>query len=95
MPDDPNEDVEYALVMPFVTVESRGGPHDDRSYVAGYEVGSISAEMAHTGRRITRYVHAENRLQLDLVGMRHRYRVDFSEEPPDAPGWILMDANPA
>lgn len=83
------------MVMPFVTVESRGGPHDDRSYVAGYEVGSISAEMTHARGRITRYVHAENQPQLDLVAMKHRYGVVFGEETRDAPGWILMDANPA
>jgi hypothetical protein len=95
MPEDTGEGVEYALVMPFVTVRSKGGPHDDQSYVAGYEVGLISAEMAHASKRVTRYVHMENVPQLDLVAMQHRYRATFSEESAEAPGWVLMDASPA
>lgn len=45
------EPAEYDLVMPFVTVTSAGGPHDDDAYVAGFEMGALDACLRRLRRR--------------------------------------------
>lgn len=64
---------EYDLVMPFVTVASVGGPHDDESYVAGFEMGVLQARLRaalHHGLGLPEVViHRENVPQADLIAM--------------------------
>src|SRR5688572_15583154 len=43
--------------MPFVSVASNGGPHDDDSFVAGFEMGALHALL--TQPREHRHVHAQ------------------------------------
>lgn len=43
--EDQSAGTEYGLVMPFVTVSSVGGPHDDGAYVAGYEMGALAVRL--------------------------------------------------
>lgn len=71
----------FSLVMPFVTVASKGGPHDDVSYVAGYEMGLLAAKLAEVAE-LRRYeyraplpIRRENLPQADLIGMRHNYTI--------------------
>jgi hypothetical protein len=71
-------DESYDLVMPFVTVASKGGPHDDTAYVAGYEMGLLDAVLEHTSDLIVeRTIHASNAPQADLLAMKHGYRCDL------------------
>ncbi|GJO50181.1 hypothetical protein NJB1604_35780 [Mycobacterium marinum] len=69
-------DETYGLVMPFVTVQSKGGPHDDESYCAGYEMGRLDAilELTHHHSRSSNWtIRTENRAQADLIAMRYGY----------------------
>jgi hypothetical protein len=94
--DDPPEDLqqpEFGLVMPFITVATEGGPHDDVSYVAGWEMGVLDAEMRCTSPAIIdRWIHAENESQADLIAMKNGYKVKFGAEYEEAPGWVRMVA---
>lgn len=76
----------FDLVMPFVTVASKGGPHDDDAYVAGYEMGHLDAILS-TGLPIFETtIHAVNTGQADLIAMKHRYQC--RQEPSDeVPEW--------
>lgn len=89
-PDEPIPDA-HSLVIPFVTVTSRGGPHDDASFVAGYEAGLIDARLA-VGDRIgmntyRTTVHTDLIRQHDLVAMHHGYTL--THEPAGVDGWSV------
>jgi hypothetical protein len=57
----------YALVMPFLPVTSRGGPHDDEAYVAGVEMGFLDRDLANDAVPIEgEPILATNREQADL-----------------------------
>jgi hypothetical protein len=91
---------EYGLVMPFVTVASVGGPHDDNSYVAGYEMGQLAArldqvELLQSEYRPPMPIRRENLRQADLLAMRHSYTMVVDEcgelSPGDARnGWAYV-----
>ena len=70
-----SDEAEYGLLMPFVTVTSRGGPHDDESYVAGYEMGQLDAQLAaavHHGLGCPEVVVQRSNLpQAELIARRH------------------------
>lgn len=70
-PDEPG----YEIVMPFVTVASKGGPHDDASYACGWEMGSLDRDLAGHPSRLVRTLHEVNRPQVDLLSMKHGYRM--------------------
>jgi hypothetical protein len=38
-------DAEYGLVMPFVVVQSKGGPYEDRAFTAGWLCGHTEASL--------------------------------------------------
>lgn len=89
-----SDEPEYALVMPFVTCASNGGPHDDSSYVAGWEMGALDAALKHAsalniGPRPTlrTSIHADNQPQADLIAMKHGFHVVF-EEIDGHPDWM-------
>lgn len=66
----------HELVMPFVTVTSRGGPHDDDAYVAGWICGALDAQLetiAAVRGTCSMWVPPDVAPQLDLIAMRHRY----------------------
>lgn len=71
----------YELVMPFVTVVSKGGPHDDASYVSGYQMGQLDIVLTipfvHQHRTMT---HTENVKQADLVALRHGFTMEVVGE---------------
>jgi hypothetical protein len=93
---------EFGLLMPFVTVVSRGGPHDDESYVAGYEMGQLDARLAAAGHHRLGcpevVMQRANLPQAELIAMRHgmvaiEREMDLSghHEPPflGVPGELL------
>jgi hypothetical protein len=85
---------DYEMVMPFVTVTSKGGPHDDDSYVAGFEVGEIHGELRTVHNfcgalgsdkpslTIAKTVHTANLEQLDLVAMAHGFTMRTVGDQP-------------
>lgn len=87
-------DAEYGLVMPFVTVTSVGGPHDDTAYVAGFEMGALDVRLAQAAaaRAVPRTtcIHTANMAQADLIAMKHGFTTTYT--PIDGhPDWVYVD----
>lgn len=73
---------DFELVMPFLTVTSKGGPHEDAAYAAGWECGQIDTLLDQAGPGIyERPVRVENLPQIDLIAMHHGYTL--TTEPLD------------
>jgi hypothetical protein len=70
-----DDEQEFGLLMPYVTVSSVGGPHDDESYVPGYEMGQLDARLAACAHHRLGcpevVVQRANLPQLELIAMRH------------------------
>lgn len=78
------------LVMPFVTVTSKGGPHDDASYGAGWEMGALDLRLQVAAALSLPLPQATvqriNLPQLDLIAMKNGTRmivVDWDDLPQD------------
>lgn len=80
---------QYELLMPFLPVQSRGGPHDDAAYVAGFDMGQLNIALEHLDRRMgaVQMIHEENQAQADLIAMRHNRIASFQ---PAGEGWVQM-----
>ena len=76
---------EYSLLMPFVTVASNGGPHDDESYVAGYAMGLLDARLSNGGPQEPESVRDSCIPQCDLLALKHGYTIQV--ESTEVPGW--------
>jgi hypothetical protein len=75
---------EFGLVMPFVTVASEGGPHEDEAYVCGFEMGHVDAFLEFgKPERHEMWVHAASVDQADLIAMRNGYRLTVGESYAD------------
>lgn len=85
---DDEQEFGYDLVMPFLPVQSKGGPHDDNAYVAGYEMGLLDAQLSGSIFDQGRAVHVENREQADLIAMHHGYVAEFTDQ--EIEGWVCM-----
>jgi hypothetical protein len=85
-----NEESFYSLVMPFVTVKSKGGPHDDESYTIGYLCGYLD-RLLETGDTalLDRCVQTSAVPQLDLIAMRHGYSIE-SKVWEDSSDWTFI-----
>ena len=93
MSDDEDEAVAYEMVMPFVTVASKGGPHDDEAYVCGWECGSVDSRLtvlARIGGTVDATVHEVNLPQMDLVAMKHGFRMVQQEVEEPVEGWTFV-----
>jgi hypothetical protein len=85
---DDDDDVKYDLVMPFLPVQSRGGPHDDDAFTAGYEMGLLDGQLGNSEFDQGTPVRSGNREQADLIAMRHGYMAEFTND--DGAGWVHM-----
>lgn len=74
-----DDDCEMEMAMPFVTVVSRGGSHEDQAYTAGWECGGLDGRLAVLaalgGISLSATIRTENVPQADLIAMRHGYRL--------------------
>lgn len=91
------DEPEYDIVMPFVTVASKGGPHDDESYTAGYAMGLLDAKLASGIPKHDETIRATCEAQADLLAMRHRYQVVIGDVADE---WVFatftkMEEDPA
>lgn len=82
---------EYGLVMPFVAVQSKGGPFQDQAYAAGWEMGALHGRLAQLTPEAGEQHHAqmiriENREQADLIAMHTQCTAAFT---PSGDGWLL------
>lgn len=86
---DEHDEPEYDLVMPFVTVASKGGPHEDVAYTAGWCMGALDALLEH--RQPAAHedtIYTDSVPQADRVAMKHGYSATFTEGPD---GWSFME----
>lgn len=68
------DEQKHELVMPFVTVASVGGPHDDAAYAAGWEMGALDSLLGDRHPPFVRQtIHTVNAPQADLLAMKHGY----------------------
>lgn len=89
--DEENFEETHDLVMPFVTVASRGGPHDDNSYAAGYEMGTLDTFL----KECHPATHSQNILtaskpQADLIAMHHGYKAEFTVTMQEEWTWLTL-----
>jgi hypothetical protein len=83
------DDDEWGVLMPFVTVASNGGPHEDKSYAAGWEMGALDAQLEHARSLVLeKVIYTTNAAQADLIAMRHGYRAEI--EPTSTAGWSAL-----
>jgi hypothetical protein len=79
-----HEEPGWDLVMPFVVCASQGGPYDDRSFVAGYQLGRLDRDLgvlaALEFASVSRVLYTDSLAQADLIGMRHGYRMERGYE---------------
>jgi hypothetical protein len=96
-----DEQAKYDLVMPFVTVTSNGGPHDDESYVAGWAMGKLAADLEPADnvgkpRAVIFMYHDVIRTdcvaQADRIAMKHGYVASFTDLDD---GWTDMQLSKA
>ena len=86
---DEERDEELELLMPFVTVTSVGGPHDDNSYTAGWEMGSLDARLEYERPAVLELtINSANTPQADLLAMKHGYVGVAGESQVD--GWSFL-----
>lgn len=83
-------EAEYGLVMPFTVCTSKGGPYDDASFVAGYEMGLLDARLADGPARVNASLRSDSIPQIDLLAMRHGYAV-ATEPWEDGSEWTLCE----
>jgi hypothetical protein len=75
--DQPEESFEadFGLLMPFVSVASKGGPHDDESYVCGWEMGALDMRLniatAAGALPTEATIHRTNLAQAELITMKY------------------------
>ena len=84
---------EFEMEMPFVTVASKGGPHDDNAFVAGYEMGTLDRELLAAPRQHQVTIRTDNTAQADLIAMRNGY-VCEAEQSSEWPEWTFVTFRP-
>lgn len=70
-------EVEYGLVMPFVTVHSKGGPHEDNAYAAGWEMGVLDETLKAKPVFHEQIIRTDSTAQADLIAMKNGYRPEI------------------
>ncbi|MGW4127981.1 hypothetical protein [Amycolatopsis japonica] len=79
---------DYELELPFLTVQSKGGPHEDVAYCAGWTMGHLDAVLEHHKPAMHEdTIYQDSVPQADIIAMRHGYRSHFVDGPD---GWAFM-----
>jgi hypothetical protein len=89
----------YELLMPFVVTKSHGGPWDDESFVAGWELGRLDAALGQAegidftrSLTVTAQIRTDGVPQAELIAMKHGFVLTAREvDPGVAPGWSILD----
>ena len=72
MPPEFNGEGGFEILVPFTCVESEGGTYDDRSFIAGYQIGAIDRTLSEPACvTMTALVFEELEHQCDLLAMHH------------------------
>jgi hypothetical protein len=80
------DDDGMTLVMPFVTVASKGGPHDDEAFTAGWQMGGISCLLCMGQPQLYEVtIRTDCIPQADLIAMDRGYVLKTAES--ELEGW--------
>ena len=76
------------ILMPFLPVQSKGGPHEDNAYTAGWEMGMLwhrleTACMIGIPSEGSLAIRRDNREQADLIAMHFGYVAEFHDYDDD------------
>jgi hypothetical protein len=86
---EPDDGPNYDLVMPFVTVTSQGGPHDDESYVAGWAMGKLDTLLEQLFPPTwSDMIRDDSEPQADRIAMKHGYTAKFTAV---GESWVHME----
>lgn len=80
---------EYEMVMPFVVVQTEGGPFDDDSFARGWDCGALDTRLGFLDL-LGVLTHQENVAtlaikQADLIAMKHGWKM--THEPSEDEDW--------
>jgi hypothetical protein len=73
-------------ILPFVCVQSVGGPYDDESFAAGWSCGEVGAMLIQRPVSLEVTVRVATLKQLDLLAMHHGYVMEPCE-PSEIEEW--------
>lgn len=77
----PDDEVEYELERPFVTVVSNGGPHDDESYVSGFQMGQLDVILGTPWIQMHTFTfHTTSVKQADLIAMHFGFKMEIEQQ---------------
>lgn len=80
------------LEMPFLPVQSKGGPHDDAAFAAGWMCGQFYYGMRNGGVSvIDQWVTPDLLQQLDLIAMKYGWRLVVGQASEDEE-WVQVVA---
>lgn len=78
------------MLMPFVVCASQGGPFDDGSFVAGYQLGELDMALkiaTQTGaNQLSGFFPEATAPQLDLIAMSRGFVCEIDSAPTE--GWV-------
>lgn len=78
----PTHDDETELdVLPFVSLVSNGGPHDDDSFTAGFEMGQLDVILGFQWMQLhSTVIQTANVKQADLIAMHYDFKMEIEGE---------------
>lgn len=89
--DTPGDEAEYGLLIPFVVVTSKGGPYDDKAFVAGARYGKVAEILHAKPEEFNTFEYPEMIPQFDLLAMHEGYTMKVTpwvEYPED---WVELE----
>lgn len=95
---DPDETIVRHPTMAFPIVKSNGGPFDDVSFGAGWNLGSLSARLS-TAASLDMFVYpqileSDLSTQVDLIAMQFGFSME-TEPHPNIPGYTIYSFFPS
>jgi len=76
-----DDETDYELQLPFISVKSKGGPHDDESFVAGFEMGTLDVILGTPYLQShVMTIHTVNLNQADLIAMHYDFKMEIEDE---------------
>jgi len=76
-----DDQTEYEVELPFVSVKSKGGPHDDDSFAAGFEMGTLDVILGTPYLQShVMTIQTANVKQADLIAMHYDFKMEIDGE---------------
>ena len=76
-----DNDADFEMELPFVSIKSKGGPYDDESFAAGFEMGTLDVILGTPYLQIhTMAIHTTNVKQADLIAMHYDCKMEIESE---------------